>query len=127
MKRACTGSQVAAMEVRSSRWANDRGTVGLNWGTALVSSLVRRIAVLHVGILALADLLQAIEGNNSGSLCMCVCVFLSLLQHGQGSPRVSLSLSLCFALLWGKRGQAVPTPRSLEQPQPVILTEWARL
>ena len=32
---------------------------------------------------------------------------------------------LCFAL--GQEGQAVPTPRSLEQPHPVIFTEWARL
>ena len=44
---------------------------------------------------------------------------------------LSLSLSflrpasLCFAL--GRGGQAVPTPRSWEQPYPVILTERARL
>ena len=96
------------MEVRSSRWANDRGTVGLNWGTALVSSLVRRIAVLHVGILALADLLQAIEGNNSGSLCMCVCVSLS--SSARARESASLSLSLFALLCSGARGAGSPYP-----------------
>ena len=53
-------------------------------------------------------------------------LFLSLLFPGlEGVCPAGVQPLLCFAL--GQEGQAVPTPRSLEQPHPVILTECARL